>query len=269
MRSLQRAPFPCLSVAAVALLACRAALRWSASPATDEEAGPVWSPTGDRILYGQSVPGAERALKLVSARGEGEAARRVTAGPGLDTDAQSSPDGRRIAFIRTPERGSPRLLVVERARWPSASRRRQPRRPQPCDVVARWTRDGLQRRDGERRPPLSPLRRRSPRRAAAAGDGRGDPDTSSLVSGRHPDRLRGLHGSSPCRCAERRRRAHACHAARCRDLRAVVVPGWSCTRVCGGRAATRGLSRFPIPGDPSVSAASMSRPVEKWATCAG
>jgi TolB protein len=87
-----------------------AALR--ASPATDEEAGPVWSPTGDRILYGQSVPGAERALKLVSARSDGEAPRQVTAGPALDTDAQWSPDGRRIAFIRTPERGSPRLLVV-------------------------------------------------------------------------------------------------------------------------------------------------------------
>jgi Tol biopolymer transport system component len=94
--------------------------------ATDDEAGPAWSPTGNRILFARPLPGTGGPLKLVIARADGRAARPVTVGPGLDLDPRWSPDGRRVAFIRVREspllhqmllvsaRGGPARLVVSK-----------------------------------------------------------------------------------------------------------------------------------------------------------
>ncbi|GAA1949991.1 hypothetical protein [Catenulispora subtropica] len=61
---------------------------------------PDWSPTGDRILFQRrSAGGQDWALYTV--RADGTELRKIAAGPGEQTDATWSPDGRRVVFSST------------------------------------------------------------------------------------------------------------------------------------------------------------------------
>jgi TolB protein len=60
------------------------------------EANPVWSPSGDRLLY-TLIKSQTAHMLVVAADGTGRTA--LTRGPSTNTDAQWSPDGRQISYL--------------------------------------------------------------------------------------------------------------------------------------------------------------------------
>jgi TolB protein len=86
----------------------------------DDDRMPAWSPDGETIAYSrlkiEYATGREPAtrgseLRTVSANGTGD--RLVTpSGPWHDTSPSWSPDGRRIAFVRSPLNGTEGALMI-------------------------------------------------------------------------------------------------------------------------------------------------------------
>jgi len=81
------------------------------------KSGVDWSPDGTRIAYASSEAGITGPLGIIHApgdiyvaRSDGQAARRLTSGGGLNVDPEWSPDGTSIAFFS--DRGGPGEIWV-------------------------------------------------------------------------------------------------------------------------------------------------------------